>query len=227
MVLGLMLMMRNNMFKQIGIIIGSLLLTSGCVERHYGHKGGLPCTMAILPGFTPEEEAAIKEGAIEWEEATHGVAHIDFVEPAIGLLVGAHQIILANPTDPPVVEADADNKANGSPYNVAAFAKGREKIYFVRDRIHPDLDQWRLDSLHELGHHFGLVHSTDRNDIMWPTGNYLAHELTQTELTAFCCVNDCGGKVPNLRSCDDVHGELDNPPWWETDFGDDLEELLP
>lgn len=197
------------------------MLTLSCTqEKHYGHKGEFPCNLFVDSSFTDEELSMIIESVEAWEQATDNIASIKLtanfsIDGATCSILPFHCIIRS-------LEADLETQEAIKKINAPSLVGWADNVsvHIIVDRIDTS-DKFINVVSHELGHHFGLGHSTSTSDIMYQSPQLTRTPISEVDVKAFCCVNDCGTK--RINTCNDnLNGELDDPPYW-SDWTDSFE----
>ena len=152
----------------------------------------------IDPNFSEEEIVTIKMAAEEWEEKTNHIVsftvvklpqrHVDFTN---GILV--HRV---NEYDPDVFFLDRLKKGTVCGYH--DNEEVIETIKIVAKRL--TNKNYEEVVLHELGHALGLPHNHGVEGIgtlMYPTLEWGANHITNTDLKNFCVIYHCDASKLN------------------------------
>lgn len=173
-------------------------------------------TMHGDTSFNKEERGWIEEAAGIWSKQTDGLANIKFVwdyvpgESEDDERKDDYTVVKHTSYEPAIVATDCDiSEEAGLPPGVCVpmlmawvwpsggihnTAGAAVSLNFIPDR-YDGKDRWISVAIHEMGHVFGLPHSSFKQAVMWPSNDPAKTCLKQPDLQAFCQANVCEGHV--------------------------------
>lgn len=178
-------------------LLSIAILTMACNPDPHS----FPHELHVDSSFSIEEQEIIAEALDEWKEATDGIVSERMI---IGIdSPRQHQVLRKSIHDDDVKRIE---KRRG--YTIVGWAWMEDfwgsnchgPIWLVADRIkkeNPDNYEtvFKHVILHELGHHYGLEHASNKiNALMSPRKKHIAC-ITDIDLAQFCSLGyDCEGR---------------------------------
>ena len=154
-------------------------------------------TLFLDRDFDADEQTYIIQAALEWTEATNHVVEFDVYTLPSSKQIEISDSIIINKVNPDNAEILIPDSMNGQT-TLGIFNKNSaiDSIDIIAERL--DETYYKAVVLHELGHALGLEHNEGidgMGTLMYPSMNWAAHEITQTDLNNFCHLYHCDIKL--------------------------------